>query len=145
MKSLTAASPRRMPENGGTTARLTRLAKTQRRIKDLQAKLRYLKKEEWAGEQPLKVCGQAATLDEKLGRFADAETARADEDGERCPRYEGEIGSNQHEEYVTQLGKYVDHQSRKEAKQVRTQRIQQSHQPQLLRQTPLFHEKERSM
>ena len=69
MKSLTAASQRRMPENGGTTARLTKLAKTQRRIKDLQAKLRYLHKEGWTGEQPLKVCGQAAILHDKLDRF----------------------------------------------------------------------------
>ena len=77
MKSLTATSQRRMPESGATTARLPKLAKTQRRIKDLQAKLKYLHKEGWTGAQPLKVCGQAAVLNEKLDRFAGAEAGGA--------------------------------------------------------------------
>ena len=68
MKSLIAASQRRMPENGATTARLTKLAKTQRRVKDLKAKLKYLHKEGWTGEQLLRVCVQAAILKEKIGK-----------------------------------------------------------------------------
>ena len=71
-----------MPENGGTTARLTKLAQTQRRVKDVQAKLRYLQKEGWTGEQPLKVCGQAAILQDKLERFADSEVAGRNGEGE---------------------------------------------------------------
>ena len=123
MKSLTAASQRRMPENGGTTARLTKLAKTQRMIKDLQAKLRYLQKEGWTGEQPLKVCGQAAILNEKLERFAGTEREKVGEGAWSCPKFEGEIGSDMHEDYVAQLGKYVDQQSRKESQQVESQRL----------------------
>ena len=123
MKSLTATSQRRMPENGGTTARLTKLAKTQRRIKDLQAKIRYLQKEGWTGAQPLKVCGQAAILAEKLDRLVGAESGRSEEGEVQCPHDLGEIGSDLHEDKVAQLGKYVENQNRNEMKHIKAQRL----------------------
>ena len=51
--NLTATTQRRMPMHGATNARITQLAKAERRVLQYQAKLRYLCKEGLQGEQCL--------------------------------------------------------------------------------------------
>ena len=55
MKAPTATSQRRMPENGATSASITRMTKAERRLKDLQARVRYMDMVGWGGEQVLKI------------------------------------------------------------------------------------------
>ena len=77
-KALTATSQRRMPEIGATTASMTRMAKAQRRLKDLQAKLRYLDKTGWSGGQALGIYDQANILCDKVDRYVGYEIRERD-------------------------------------------------------------------
>ena len=65
---LTAASQRHLPQYGATTAKITALAKTERRLTELMAKHRYLDKVGWEGEQALRVNQEMEIIQGKITR-----------------------------------------------------------------------------
>ena len=74
---LTAATQRRMPTDGATNARITKLAKAERRTLQYQAKLRHLCKEGWQGNQCLQANAELETLTDALNAFLFQEGRRS--------------------------------------------------------------------
>ena len=122
MTALIATSQRRMPQEGATIACLTGLMKAQRRLKDLRAKLRYMDKEGWEGEQGLRICAHAGALNEKICRFA-ARTVKRGKEGVKCPQYEGEIGTEPHQGFLLDMDDYIEKEVREEQREIRESRL----------------------
>ena len=66
MSHLTATSQRHLPEFGATSARITALAKMERRPKELAAKHKYLDKVGWEGEQALRINQEREALRDRI-------------------------------------------------------------------------------
>ena len=77
MVHLTATTQRKMPTEGATNARITQLARAERRALQYQAKWNYLHKEGWQGEQSLQANLELETLADALNAFLFQEGRRS--------------------------------------------------------------------
>ena len=94
MTHLKATSRRHLPEFGATSARITGLAKLERRLKELIAKHKYLDKVGWVGEQALRINQEMEILRDRilgLPRQKGEENQRGGQ-GEHCRRKTGRRG-----------------------------------------------------
>ena len=79
MSHLTATSQRHLPQCGDTSSRITALAKTERRLKELAAKHKYLDTVAWERIQARRVNQEMQMLQEKLAaHLRKGEDGRAD-------------------------------------------------------------------
>ena len=93
MAHLTATSQRHLPEFGATSARITALAKLERRLKELIAKHKYLDKVGWVGEQALRINQEMGTLRDRIsGLLRQERRNKGAGKGSGCRRKIGRIG-----------------------------------------------------